>query len=306
MDDFEKIKSYIGAPYYEKGNFLLFNIDCIEGLKKIEKPMIDLTVTSPPYNIGKEYEEIMPLIEYITWSKKWIDEVYRITKPTGVFLLNIGYVEVPEKGHAVPLAYLLWDKIKFYLMQEIVWNYGAGIACNKKLSPRNEKILWYVKNRECYTFNLDEIRDKDVKYPNQKKNGRLRCNTLGKNPSDVWQIAKVTSGTGRASPERTPHPAQFPTYLIERIIKGFSNVGEMVLDPFMGSGTVAEVALKNNRKVIGFEIESKYCEYTITRIEKYFVGASMNLNHYLYNTKSLNLSTLKKNLLNPKGLIELY
>lgn len=281
MESLEKVKSCIGAPYYEKGDFLLFNMDSIDGLKKIENPLIDLTVTSPPYNIGKEYEEIMALDEYITWSQKWINEVYRITKPRGAFLFNIGYVEVSGRGYAVPLAYLLWDKTEFYLMQEIVWNYGAGVACKKKLSPRNEKILWYVKNKQDYTFNLDDIRDKNVKYPNQKKKGKLRCNTLGKNPSDVWQIAKVTSGTGRASSERAPHPAQFPMDLIERIVKGFSNIGEIVLDPFMGSGTVAEVALKNNRKVIGFEIESKYCEYIVTRIEKYFADASMNLNKYL-------------------------
>lgn len=280
MEVLEKLKTDIGNPYYEKADFLLFNMDCMDGLKKIKNTIIDLTITSPPYNIGKEYEKIISLDEYIAWSKKWICEVYRITKPHGAFLFNIGYVEVAEKGHAVPLAYLLWDKSDFYLQQEIIWNYGAGVACKKKLSPRNEKILWYVKNKQHYTFNLDEIRDKNVKYPNQKKNGKLRCNTLGKNPSDVWQIAKVTSGTGRASPERTPHPAQFPMDLIERIIKGFSNVGATVLDPFIGSGTVAEVALRNNRKVIGFEINSEYCEHIITRIDKYFADASMDLGKY--------------------------
>ena len=185
------------------------------------------------------------------------------------------------KGHAVPLAYLLWDKTNFYMMQEIIWNYGAGVACKYKLSPRNEKIIWYVKNRECYTFNLDDIRDKDVKYPNQKKNGKLRCNTLGKNPSDVWQIAKVTSGTNRASPERAPHPAQFPMDLIERIIKGFSNIGDVILDPFMGSGTVAEVALRNGRKVIGFETKEEYCEYSSHRVNTYLNENSMDLNRYV-------------------------
>ena len=121
-------------------------------------------------------------------------------------------------------------KVKMYLMQEIVWNYGAGVACKKTLSPRNEKLLWYVNNKDDYTFNLDAIRDPDVKYPNSKKNGKLRCNILGKNPSDVWQIAKVTSGFNRSSEERTNHPAQFPLDLIDRITLGFSNANDILLD----------------------------------------------------------------------------
>jgi len=277
----EEVNDYVGKPYYERGDFSLYKMDCLEGLRRIEKPFCDLTVTSPPYNIGKEYEEILPIEEYIAWTKEWTSEVYRISKPSGAFLLNVGYVEIPERGHAIPLAYLLWDKTEFYLKQEIVWNYGAGVACKKKLSPRNEKIIWYVKNKDNYTFNLDDIRDKNVKYPNQKKKGKLRCNTLGKNPSDVWQIAKVTSGTGRASPERTSHPAQFPVDLIDRIIKGFSNANDVVLDPFMGSGTVAEVALRNNRKVIGFEIKEEYCKFAIARVEKYFADVSVSLDEYL-------------------------
>jgi len=98
-----------------------------------------------------------------------------------------------------------------------------------------------------------------VEYSNQKKNGKLRCNTIGKNPSDVWRIAKVTSGTNRASEERMEHPAQFPKDLITRAMLGFTNEGDIVLDPFMGSGTTANVALLNNRKCIGFEISEKYC-----------------------------------------------
>ena len=162
-------------------------------------------------------------------------------------------------------------------MQEIVWNYGAGVACKKTLSPRNEKWLWYVNNKDDYTFNLDAIRDPDVKYPNSKKNGKLRCNTLGKNPSDVWQIAKVTSGFNRSSEERTNHPAQFPLDLIDRITLGFSNENDILLDPFMGSGTTAISALKNRRNVIGFEIREDYCELQAKRIDSYFLAQSQNL-----------------------------
>lgn len=264
------IKSLLGEPYFETKDFLLYNMDCVDGMKKMNEEIFDLTVTSPPYNIGKEYEETISLEEYLSWCKVWLDIIYKITKPKGALLLNLGYLEIPGKGHAIPIPYLLWSKTKFYLIQEIVWNYGAGVACKTKLSPRNEKILWYVKNANDYTFNLDAIRDKNVKYPNQKKKGKLRANSLGKNPSDVWQIAKVTSGANRASKERAPHPAQFPMDMIEKIIKGFSNENDLVLDPFIGSGTVAEVAIRNNRKVVGFEIVEEYCDYIVKRINNVY------------------------------------
>ncbi len=268
MDKLQYVKQTLGEPYFETENFLLYNMDALEGMRKIKDKIFNLTVTSPPYNIGKEYEEVMPVSDYINWCTEWIRLIYETTEKNGSLLLNIGYLKVPEKGLAVPISYLLWDKSDFYLMQEIVWNYGAGVACKKKLSPRNEKILWFLKDKENYIFNLDDIRDKNVKYPNQKKNGKLRCNTLGKNPSDVWQIAKVTSGKNRSSKERTAHPAQFPADMIERLIKGFSNKGDLVLDPFIGSGTTAEVAINNGRKVIGFEVSKDYCDYTVDRIKR--------------------------------------
>lgn len=265
--NFLKIKEILGKPAFEAGRVAIYQQDCLEAMKNIPSESIDLTVTSPPYNIGKEYENITDLNTYIEWCSKWMNEIYRITKPSGTFWLNVGYLEVLKKGLAVPIPYLLWDKSPFYFLQEVVWNYGAGVACKKRFSPRNEKLMWYIKNPNDYTFNLDEVRDPNVKYPNQKKNGKLRCNPLGKNPSDVWQIKKVTSGKDRASKERTSHPAQFPLELVERVIKSSSHKGELILDPFMGSGSTAESALKNDRYVIGFEVKSEYIKLAKNRIE---------------------------------------
>ena len=181
---------------------------------------------------------------------------------------------LPQYRGAAPINWAIINGEKetgvttFFLQQEIVWNYGAGVAGKKFLSPRNEKVLWYIKDSENYTFNLDDIRDPDVKYPNQKKNGKLRCNTLGKNPSDVWQIAKVTSGTDRSSDERTNHPAQFPEDLIVRMVKGFSNENDLILDPFIGSGTTARTAMLNNRLFLGFEINKNYIEIIGERLNQ--------------------------------------
>ncbi|QJB45488.1 DNA-methyltransferase [Dolichospermum flos-aquae] len=267
--NFNDISKLLGKPYFQTSNCLIYNLDCLEAMKILPDESINLTVTSPPYNIGKEYENLLPLDDYINWCEKWITEVYRLTLCDGAFWLNLGYLSIKNRAKAIPISYLLWDKIPFYLIQEIVWNYGAGVAGSKFFSPRNEKFLWYVKNSEAYTFNLDDIRDPNVKYPNQKKNGKIRVNPLGKNPTDVWEFPKVTSGQNRSSKERTPHPAQFPSSVIQRIIQASSNQNQIVLDPFLGSGTTAMVALNLNRLVIGFEIRQDYCDIAANRIETF-------------------------------------
>lgn len=263
------ISKLLGKPYFQSCNCLIYNLDCLEAMAILPDQSINLTVTSPPYNIGKEYENLLPLDDYINWCEKWITEVYRLTLYDGAFWLNLGYLSIKNRAKAIPISYLLWDKIPFYLIQEIVWNYGAGVAGSKFFSPRNEKFLWYVKNPEAYTFNLDDIRDPNVKYPNQKKNGKIKVNPLGKNPTDVWEFPKVTSGQNRSSKERTAHPAQFPSAVIQRIITASSHENEIVLDPFLGSGTTAMVALDLNRLVIGFEIRQDYCDIAANRIETF-------------------------------------
>lgn len=270
MEKFKVVKEYlsslIGTPYYTTDNCILFNVDAIMVLQKVTSNMFDTIITSPPYNIGKEYESVKPLQDYIDWSEEWISGASSLLNPSGAMLLNLGYISIEDQGHAIPLPYLLWNKVPLFLNQEIVWNYSAGVACKKYLSPRNEKVLWYVKDRSNYTFNLDAIRDKNVKYPNSKKNGKSRVNTLGKNPSDVWEIAKVTTGHNRSADERTPHPCQFPTDLIDRLVLGFTNEGDIVFDPFIGSGTTFDSCVRHNRFCVGFEIKPEYCEIAKKRI----------------------------------------
>jgi adenine-specific DNA-methyltransferase len=214
----------------------------------------------------------MPIDEYLDWSQNWISGVFQATALTGTFWLNLGYVSLAHRARAIPLPYLLWPRIPFFLVQEIVWNYGAGVASRRMFSPRNEKWLWCVKNEDEYTFNLDAVRDPNVKYPNQKKNGKFRVNQTGKNPSDVWQIPKVTTGEGmtgsRASPERTAHPAQFPEAVVERIILACSNAGDLILDPFGGSGTTAAVAMSLGRPCVLFEIAQQYVDIAARRLQK--------------------------------------
>lgn len=266
MTPLSRVKDVLGEPFYEIDGCCIYNADCLEAMSALPPEFVSLTVTSPPYNIGKEYEQQRPLESYLDWCTSWIAEVHRITVKDGGFWLNLGYLSIPDRAKAIPIPYLLWDRIPFFLIQEVVWNYSAGVAGRKFLSPRNEKFLWYVKDQQSYTFNLDDIRNPDVKYPNQKKNGKVKVNSLGKNPTDVWQFPKVTSGRERSSKERTPHPAQFPAAVVERILKASSDKGQLVLDPFLGSGTTAEVALRLGRPVVGFEIAEDYCSIAANRL----------------------------------------
>lgn len=259
----------LGQPAVLSGSALIYQADCVPALKALANFGIPLTVTSPPYNIGKEYEQALPLPEYLSWCEEWLAGIHAATSTTGALWLNLGYVAVPGRGKAVPLPYLMWDRTEFFLRQEVVWTYGAGVAARHGLSPRNEKFLWYSKDPSNYTFNLDEIRDPDVKYPNQKKNGKIRVNPLGKNPGDVWALPKVTSGANRSSPERTPHPAQFPEAVIERIIRASSNPGDIVVDPFSGSGTTALVARRLGRIGVGFELEQRYVDVSGKRLDNH-------------------------------------
>lgn len=264
-----RVQESLGVPAAAGDDYLIYQGDLLSLMPSLPEELFPLTVTSPPYNLGKEYELKRSIDWYLEWCRGWLGEVHRITRPDGAFWLNLGYVSLEGRAKAIPIPYLLWGLVPFYLIQEVVWNYGAGVAANRSFSPRNEKFLWYVKNPEQYTFHLDAVRDPNVKYPRQKKNGKLKCNPLGKNPTDVWHIPKVTSGAKRSSKERTPHPAQFPIAVVERIIRACSNPGDVVLDPFVGSGSLIEAALRSGRQAVGFEIRRDYVRLASQRIERF-------------------------------------
>lgn len=267
----DTLNQAIGKPYFSESGFILYHGDSVELLGRLSdhEIQIDLTITSPPYNIGKEYEETTSVEEYIEWCEKWMRQIYELTRNSGTFCLNVGYLEVPGRGLCVPIPYLLWNKSKFYLLQEVVWHYGAGVSSKRRLSPRNEKWLLYVKTPKDYTFNLDAIRDPNVKYPNQKRNGNFRCNPLGKNPSDVWTFPKITTGNNRSSRERTGHPAQFPLGIVERLVKAFSNDGEIIIDPFSGSASAGIAAIAFGRLFIGIEKKLEYCRLAVERFKAF-------------------------------------
>ncbi len=274
-EEFERTRSclreILGRPYFADHGFILYRGDSLSLLTTLARSSFraPLTITSPPYNLGKAYESRLDLDAYLEWCAAWLAQVHATTTRCGALWLNLGHFEVPGRGLCVPIPYLLWNRSDFYLVQEIVWRYGAGVTTKTRFCPRNEKWLFYVRDPKQYLFHLDRVRDPNVKYPQQKKRGRLRCNPLGKNPSDVWDFAKVTTGDKRCSKERTAHPAQSPLGIADRIVKVSSDPLDLVVDPFSGSGTTGIAAVGNGRIYVGFEAREDYCQLSVDRFRRF-------------------------------------
>lgn len=244
----------------------IYEMDCTAGMKLLSDNSIDLVVTSPPYNVGKEYEKKQPLEDYVCWMTKVIDECVRVVSENGSIVFQVGnYV---DDGAVYPLDCMLFTEFTkrgLIPRNRIVWKFGHGLHCTKRFSGRHETALWFTKS-DNYVFNLDDVRVPQ-KYPNKKhykgkKKGELSGNPLGKNPSDVWEISNVKHN----HPEKTGHPCQFPLDFVNPIILSLSNEGGIVLDPFMGSGTTAVGAVMNKRNFMGFETEHKYIEMANVRL----------------------------------------
>ena len=240
--------------------------DCLERMKEIPDGSVDMVLTSPPYNIGKEYEQKKSLDIYLDWQKNCISEAVRVVGEKGCICWQIGnYV---DSGEIFPLDFFFYQIFKDFgliLRNRIVWTFGHGLHCKNRFSGRYETILWFTKTND-YTFNLDDVRVPS-KYPMKKhykgpKKGQLSGNPLGKNPSDVWEIPNVKHN----HPEKTAHPCQFPQSLCNRMILASSNEGDTVLDPFMGSGTTGVACVNANRNFIGIELDEDYFQIAQSRI----------------------------------------
>ena len=254
---------------YFNGNSdaVLHHGDCLELLKDIPSGKFRLIITSPPYNVGKEYEKKTQMDQYLEFQKKVITECVRTLADNGSICWEVGnYV---ENGEIIPLDVLLYpvfSSLGLKLRNRVVWHFGHGLHCSKRFSGRYETLMWFTKTDD-YVFNLDPIRIPQ-KYPNKKyfkgpRAGQLSCNPLGKNPGDVWNIPNVKFN----HPEKTIHPCQYPVELIERLILAMTNKGDWVFDPFMGVATTAVAAVLHGRKVAGAELLKKYIDIGIERVK---------------------------------------
>ena len=233
---------------------------------------MQLIVTSPPYNLGKRYEARTPLDVYVDAQRRVIAECVRLLHPRGSICWQVGnYV---ENGEIIPLDSVLYPVFQtqgLKLRNRIVWHFGHGLHCTKRLSGRYETINWWTK-RDDYIWHLDPIRV-PAKYPNKKhfkgpKAGELSGNPKGKNPSDVWVFPNVKNN----HPEKTIHPCQFPVELVERLVLSMTNEEDAVFDPYMGVGSAVIAALKHGRKGYGCDIVSSYVKIAQKRIEALDAG----------------------------------
>ena len=280
--------SQINSEYNPKNDITIFNGNCIDLLEQIEDNSLQLIITSPPYNIGKEYEKRKPLNDYIKFQKEVIDLCSNKLKPSGSICWQVGnYLNGTGKGTEVfPLDIILYDLFKqnkLSLRNRIVWYFGHGLHGKYRLSGRHETILWFTKTDE-YTFDLDALRV-DQKYPGKnhykgEKKGEPSGNKKGKNPGDVLfpneifaenefqQLIYNIPNVKANHVEKTTHPAQYPIALVKRLIEGLSNKGDTVFDPFLGSGTTVAAAILSNRKAIGSELDQAYCKIALERAKQ--------------------------------------
>ncbi len=186
----------IAAEFTPSAEAVLSHGDCLPTLRKLPGEFFKLIITSPPYNLGKEYEEKLPFDEYLTRMEPIIDECARVLAPNGSLCWQVGnYV---ADGEIFPLDIFFYRMLKrrgLKLRNRIVWHFEHGQHTRHRFSGRYEMLLWFTKSDE-YTFNLDEVRVPS-KYPDKKyfrgpKHGQLSGHPLGKNPGDTWKI----SGSG--------------------------------------------------------------------------------------------------------------
>lgn len=259
-----------------------------------QEPIFNLVVTSPPYNIGKQYENQMPLSDYVAWQKRIIEKIYPRLKNNGSICWQVGnYV---ENGSITPLDIELapiFKELKLHLRNRIIWHFGHGLHSKNRFSGRYEVIMWYTKT-DTYTFNLDDVRVPS-KYPGKrsyrgKNKGKLSGNRRGKNPEDVWDVPNVKCN----HVEKTNHPCQFPVGLIERLILALTNEGELVFDPFSGVASSGVAALLHKRNFWGCEIMPDYVNMGKDRLEQTVVGniRYRPYNKPIYDAKSSKLSKI--------------
>ena len=252
-----------------------WTVECLDNLEfmaNFRDESINLIVTSPPYNVGKEYEARTTLDDYLRDQKLVISECVRLLHPSGSLCWQVG--NFVDRGEIVPLDTLLYPYFKEHglkLRNRIVWHFEHGLHCKNRLSGRYETINWFTKG-DKYTFEVDPIRVPS-KYPGKRhfkgpNIGKLSGNPKGKNPGDVWIFPNVKSN----HVEKTIHPCQFPVELVERLVLSMTRQGDAVFDPYVGVGSTVIAALMHGRRGYGCDIVSEYVELANSRIQALFEG----------------------------------
>jgi site-specific DNA-methyltransferase (adenine-specific) len=263
---------------YNHPDGTLFQGDSIEWLKTLKDESVDMIFADPPYNIKKaDWDTFESHEEYIKFSMKWIEQSSRVLKPNGTLFI-CGFSEI--------LADIKHPGSRFFKScRWIVWNYKNKANLGKDWGRSHESILHFRKSKN-FTFNIDEIRipysEHTLKYPThpqaetsqygkgKKDNHIWEPNPLGAKPKDVLEIPQdliEVPTTCNGMGEKTPHPTQKPEELIRKLILASSNIGDIVLDPFCGSGTTPVCSQQLQRKWLACDLSEQYLDWAIKRIE---------------------------------------
>ena len=233
--------------------------DCIELLSKVKEPFVDLVFADPPFNIGYQYDQYKDKLKkdkYIHWTRDWMSACVNVLKPTGSFYIAIG------DEYAAHVR-IIGEELGLHCRNWIIWHYTFGQQTKNKFARSHTHILYFVKDEKEFTFN-----DRAVRLPSDRQliYNDKRANAKGKMPDDVWNTYARVCGTFK---ERQGwHPCQMPELLLARIIASSSNSGDLVLDPFNGSGTTTVAAAQLGRDYCGFDISENYVENTKKRLKK--------------------------------------
>jgi site-specific DNA-methyltransferase (adenine-specific) len=258
--------------FYTHSNGKLWLGDSILWLKSLPARSVDLVFADPPYNIKKaEWDTFESQQEYVAWSLRWIEEAARVLKPSGT-LYVCGFSEI--------LADLRLPASRFFRgCRWLVWHYKNKANLGDDWGRSHESILHFRKGRE-FTFNTDDVRipygEHTLKYPahpqaetSQYGNGDANKDRIwqphprGAKPKDVLEIPTTCNGMH----EKTPHPTQKPEELLRRIVLASSSPGDLVIDPFLGSGTTIVVAEQLRRCWQGCDLSAEYCQWAADRVE---------------------------------------
>jgi len=255
--------------------------DCLDLLARVPTGTVDLAFADPPFNIGYDYDtydDRRSADEYLAWSQRWMAEIVRVLKASGTFWLAIG------DEYAAELKVLATRELGLTCRSWVVWYYTFGVNCKYKFSRSHAHLFHFVKDPVKFTFNVDAIR---VPSARELVYGDRRANAKGRLPDDTWILRPQDLPEGFAADDDTwyfPrvcgtfkersgwHGCQMPEQLLGRIIRACSDPGDVVLDPFGGSGTTLAVAKKLGRSFLGLELSEAYAARIAARLAAIAVG----------------------------------
>lgn len=236
--------------------------DCVRKLRELPGGSAQLVFADPPFNIGFEYDtyrDSKPPAEYLSWCDQWLAECYRVLAPSGSMWVAIGdeyAAEIKTRLDGLGLHWRNW----------LIWHYTFGVHCAGKFSRCHAHILYYCKDRDRRTWHPERINQVSTRM----EIGDKRAAEKGKTPPDVWTESRVCGTFGERvkaeGNDKSGYPCQMPEAILRRIIAVATEPGELVVDPFGGSGTTAAVAKKLGRSYWTCELSVAYAQLIRERL----------------------------------------